>query len=91
MKSSRHEILHRHGYVALTEMRDMLDRLCRRMEELEEPMAREYVLNAPSSGIEHEIKRMCRRRRAILHRLAEAELGRIANAAMAPPTSDRRR
>ena len=78
MKTSRHEILHRHGYVALTEMRDMLARLCQRMEELDVPMAREYVLNAPSGTIEHEIRLMCKRRRAILHRLAEAELGRIA-------------
>ncbi|HVH81863.1 MAG TPA: hypothetical protein VM782_20865 [Stellaceae bacterium] len=92
MKSSRHEILHRHGYVAVTEMRDMLDRLCRRMAELDEPMAREYVLNAPSSLIEHEIRRMCKRRRAILHRLAEAELGRIADGAVTPPAaSDHRR
>ena len=85
MKASRHEILHRHGYVALTEMRELLARLCQRMEELDEPMAREYVLNAPSGTIEHEIKLMCKRRRSILHRLAETELGRIVSRAETPP------
>ena len=93
MAQSRHDILHRHGYVALTEMREMMARLCQRMEELDLPMAREYVLNAPSGAIEQEIKLMCKRRRAILNRLAEAELGRIASDAEnpAPPAASHRR
>ena len=91
---ARHDILHRHGYVALSEMREMLARLCQRMAELDEPMAREYVLNAPSGAIEHEIKLMCKRRGAILSRLAEAELGRIGSDADKPaaaPAAQRRR
>jgi hypothetical protein len=87
MKTSRHEILHRHGYVALIEMRELMARLCQRMEELDEPMAREYVLGAHPGGIERQIKLMCERRRVLLTRMAEAELGRIATETGTPPSS----
>ncbi|HZK91261.1 MAG TPA: hypothetical protein VFC56_14040 [Stellaceae bacterium] len=91
MKSSRHEILHRHGYVALTEMRELMVRLCQRMEELDEPMTREYVLGAHSGGIEGQIKLMCQRRKVLLTRMAEAELGRIASDTETPPPTARGR
>lgn len=87
MKSTRHEILLRHGYVALIEMRELMARLCQRMEELDEPMAREYVLGAHPGGIERQIKLMCQRRKNLLARIAEAELGRVVSAPETEPPS----
>jgi hypothetical protein len=64
MARSRHQILRRHGYIPVGEVRDLLARLCDRVERLDQPLAREYVLDPYSGGIEHKIEQMCQRRKA---------------------------
>jgi hypothetical protein len=77
MTHSIRKILRRKGYVTLSEVRDLLARVCRRVEEFDEPMAREYMLNPYPGGIEHMIGRMCDRRKVVLLHIADEELNRI--------------
>jgi hypothetical protein len=44
------------------------------MSQIDEPLAREYVLDPFPGGIEAKIHQMCLRRKALFDRLAENEL-----------------
>jgi hypothetical protein len=87
MARSRHEILRRHGYVPVSELRELLAHIGHRLEQLDEPLAREYVLDPYPGGIEHKIALMCQRRQAMLAMIAEEELDRLLSAAAAPPAA----
>jgi hypothetical protein len=62
------------GYIPLSEVQLLLDRIGERMSEIDEPLAREYVLDPFPGGIERKIHQMCQRRKALFARLAEDEL-----------------
>jgi hypothetical protein len=62
------------GYIPLSEVHQLLDRIGDRMSQIDEPMAREYVIDPFPGGIEQKIHQMCQRRKAIFHKLAEDEL-----------------
>jgi len=62
------------GYIPLSEVHLLLERIGDRMSEIDEPLAREYVLDPFPGGIERKIHQMCQRRRALFNRLAEDEL-----------------
>ena len=62
------------GYIPLSEVHDLLERIGDRMSQIDEPLAREYVIDPFPGGIERKIHQMCERRKAIFHRLAEDEL-----------------
>jgi hypothetical protein len=78
MAGLRDRVLRRLGYVPASDVRELLGRLCRRLGQLDEPMAREFVLDPQPGGIEHKISLMCRRRQAVLAHVAEEELGKLA-------------
>jgi len=80
---SRDEILMRHGYMPVSEVRELLARIGNRMGQLDEPMAREYVLDPYPGGIEHKIALMCRRRKTMFASLADQEVDRLADGAAA--------
>jgi hypothetical protein len=87
MARSRDEILRRHGYLPMSEIRGLLTRIGHRLEQLDEPMAREYVLDPYPGGIEHKIALMCQRRHAMLETIADDELGRLVSVTAAPPAA----
>ena len=87
MARFRHRILRRLGYVPVSEVRDLAARISRRLEQLDEPLAREYVLDPYPGGIEHKIMLMCQRRQAMLATIAEEELDRLLSAEAAPPAA----
>jgi hypothetical protein len=62
------------GYIPLSEVQLLLARLSERMSEIDEPLAREYVLDPFPGGIEAKIRQMCLRRKALFDRLAKVEL-----------------
>lgn len=62
------------GYLPLSEVHHLLDRIGQRMSQIDEPLAREYVLDPFPGGIEQKIRQMCRRRQALFARLAQEEL-----------------
>jgi hypothetical protein len=62
------------GYIPLSEVHELLGRIGARMSQIDEPLAREYVLDPFPGGIERKIHQMCKRRRAIFSKLAEDEL-----------------
>ena len=62
------------GYIPLSEVQLLLERIGARMSQIDEPLAREYVLDPFPGGIERKIHQMCERRRALFSRLAEDEL-----------------
>jgi hypothetical protein len=62
------------GYIPLSEVQLLLERIADRMSEIDEPLTREYVLDPFPGGIERKIHQMCQRRRALFSRLAEDEL-----------------
>jgi hypothetical protein len=62
------------GYIPLSEVHRLLARISERMSQIDEPMAREYVLDSFPGGIEQKIHQMCLRRKALFDKLAEAEL-----------------
>jgi hypothetical protein len=61
------------GYIPLAEVHELLARIGNRMGQLDEPLAREYVI-AGAGGIEQKIHRMCERRKMLFSKLAEHEL-----------------
>ena len=67
-------ILLKLGYIPVEEVDHMLDRIGQRLGQLDEPMAREYVLDPFPGGIEHRIRQMCQRRKAVYAKLAADEL-----------------
>ncbi|HWB48420.1 MAG TPA: hypothetical protein VG651_04865 [Stellaceae bacterium] len=71
------------GYIPLSEVHHLLTRIGDRMSQIDEPLAREYVIDPFPGGIEQKIHRMCQRRKALYDKLAEEELraeqARIAN------------
>jgi hypothetical protein len=62
------------GYIPLSEVHQLLDRIGDRMSQIDEPLAREYVLDPFPEGIERKIHQMCQRRKALFQKLAEDEL-----------------
>jgi hypothetical protein len=62
------------GYIPLSEVHQLLDRIDDRMSQIDEPLAREYVLDPFPEGIERKIHQMCQRRKALFQKLAEDEL-----------------
>jgi hypothetical protein len=62
------------GYIPLSEVHRLLNRIGARMSEIDEPLAREYVLDPFPGGIEAKIRQMCLRRKALFDRLAKSEL-----------------
>jgi hypothetical protein len=62
------------GYIPLSEVHQLLERIGDRMSQIDEPLAREYVLDPFPGGIERKIHQMCQRRKALFHKLAEDEL-----------------
>ena len=79
MARLRDEILLRHGYMPMHEVRELLARIGHRLGQLDEPMAREYVLDPYPGGIEHKISLMCRRRKSMFANLADQEVDRLAD------------
>jgi hypothetical protein len=61
-------------HIPLSEVHQLLDRIGQRMSEIDEPLAREYVLDPFPGGIEAKIRQMCLRRKALFDRLARHEL-----------------
>lgn len=62
------------GYIPLSEVHSLLARIGDRMSQIDEPLAREYVLDPFPGGIEQKIRRMCERRKALFARLVQDEL-----------------
>ena len=62
------------GYIPLSDVHELLGRIGARMSQIDEPLAREYVLDPFPGGIERKIHQMCKRRKAIFSKLAEDEL-----------------
>jgi hypothetical protein len=67
-------VLLRLGYIPLSEVHRLLARISKRMSQIDEPLAREYVLDPFPGGIEQKIHQLCRRRKALFDKLAENEL-----------------
>ena len=66
--------LRRHGYITLSEVQRLLSRIGERMSQIDEPLAREYVIDPYPDGIERKIHQLCERRKALFNKLAEKEL-----------------
>ncbi len=62
------------GYIQLSEVHLLLERIGDRMSQIDEPLAREYVLDPFPGGIEQKIRQMCQRRKALFNRLVQSEL-----------------
>jgi hypothetical protein len=62
------------GYIPLSEVHRLLARVGDRMSRIDEPLAREYVLDPFPGGIEQKIHRLCRRRKAIFDKVVADEL-----------------
>ena len=62
------------GFIPLSEVHGLIERIGDRMSQIDEPLAREYVLDPFPGGIERKIHQMCQRRKALFARLAEDEL-----------------
>jgi len=62
------------GYIPLSEVHGLLARISERMSQIDEPLAREYVLDPFPGGIEQKIHQLCARRKAMFDKLAESEL-----------------
>jgi len=62
------------GYMPVSEVHHLLDRIGQRLSKIDEPLAREYMLDPFPDGIEQKIRQMCRRRQALFARLAQEEL-----------------
>ena len=62
------------GYIPLSDVHELLERIGDRMSQIDEPLAREYVIDPFPGGIERKIHQMCQRRKAIFHKVAEDEL-----------------
>jgi hypothetical protein len=61
-------------YIPLNDVHELLSRIGHRMSQIDEPLAREYVLDPFPGGIERKIHQMCQRRKALFDRLAKDEL-----------------
>lgn len=62
------------GYLPVDAVDRMLERIGHRLGELDEPLAREYVLDPFPDGIEQRIRQLCQRRKSVYARLAADEL-----------------
>ncbi len=62
------------GYIPLSEVHQLLGRIGDRMSQIDEPLAREYVIDPFPGGIEQKIRLMCQRRKVLFNKLAEEEL-----------------
>jgi len=79
--------LRRRGYIAVSEVRTLLEHLGKRLAELDAPLAREYMLDPYPGGLERKIALMCRRRQTLFAHLAEEALNRVARDQTAPAAS----
>jgi len=62
------------GYISLGEVQQMLARVGERMSEIDEALAREYMIDRAPGGIEQRIRQMCLRRKALFDKLTKDEL-----------------
>jgi hypothetical protein len=62
------------GFIPLSDVHELIGRIGDRMSQIDEPLAREYVIDPFPGGIEQKIHQMCQRRKAIFSKLAEDEL-----------------
>ena len=62
------------GYLPVSGVHELLARIGDRLGQIDEPLAREYVIDPFPGGIEQKIRQMCQRRKAIFSKLAEDEL-----------------
>jgi hypothetical protein len=62
------------GYIPLSEVQYLLERIGNRMSQIDEPLAREYVIDPFPEGIEQKIHLLCQRRKTLFAKLAEDEL-----------------
>jgi hypothetical protein len=62
------------GYMPVSEVHHLLERIGDRMSQIDEPLAREYVIDPFPGSIERKIHQMCERRKALFSKLAEDEL-----------------
>ncbi len=80
------------GYIPVSDVQHLLERISDRMSRIDEPLAREYVLDPFPGGIEQRIHSLCQRRRALFDKLAEDELRaeqeRLANGTVEDETRD---
>ena len=67
-------LLLRLGYIPLGEVHRLVARIGDRMSQIDEPLAREYVLDPFPGGIEQRIHRLCQRRKMLFDKLAADEL-----------------
>jgi hypothetical protein len=67
-------LLLRLGYIPLSEVHQLVARIGDRMSQIDEPLAREYVLDPFPDGIEQRIRRLCQRRKTLFDKLAADEL-----------------
>jgi hypothetical protein len=82
------------GYIPLSEVHQLLARIGDRMSQIDEPLAREYVLDPFPGGIEQRIHRLCQRRKMLFDKLAADELRaeeeRLASGDTEPENGDDR-
>ena len=62
------------GYIPLSEVHQLLARIGERLSQIDEPLAREYVLDPFPGGIEQKIRRMCQRRKTLFDKVVADEL-----------------
>lgn len=74
LAARQNRALQQQSYLPLNEVHLLLERIGDRMSQIDEPLAREYVLDPFPGGIEQKIQQMCRRRKALFDRLVRAEL-----------------
>ncbi len=67
-------LLHRRGYIALSEVSEILARVGSRMAALDEHLAREYVIDPMPGGIRHKISLMCQQQQRLFEKVAAEEL-----------------
>ena len=80
------------GYIPLSEVHQLLARIGDRMSRIDEPLAREYVLDPFPGGIEQKIRQLCQRRKTLFDKVAADELRaeekRLASGDTVPPSPE---
>ena len=74
MAAQLSRVLLRLGYIPLRDVHQLLARIGDRMSQIDEPLAREYVMDPHPDGLERKIHKLCQRRKALFHKLAATEL-----------------
>ena len=87
-------LLLRLGYIPLGEVHRLVARIGDRMSQIDEPLAREYLLDPFPDGIEKRIHRLCQRRKTLFDKVAADELRaeeeRLASGDIDPKVDDPR-